>query len=177
METASSVQSAIRFTTTPSATPSFGGRSQRTWKRIGNDSVFFCTNDFSVYLERIRRNGVWGDDLEIRAMEELIDRSIEIYVAESKEDGTVEPLKTNFDEELTGADVTPIKLSYHGSSHYNSVVDERHPLPIAPRDTSVIYDVRHKRHMDEPPPAIQSSSRRSSFGMTMRGGGWRRKKR
>jgi len=137
----------------------------------------FCTNDFSVYLERIRRNGVWGDDLEIRAMEELIDRSIEIYVAESKEDGTVEPLKTNFDEELTGADVTPIKLSYHGSSHYNSVVDERHPLPIAPRDTSVIYDVRHKRHMDEPPPATQSSSRRSSFGMTMRGGGWRRKKR
>ena len=58
-----------------------------------------------------------------------------------------------------------------------TVVDEKTALPIAPRETSVIYDVRHKRHMDEPPPTTQPSSRRSSFGMTMRGGGWRRKKR
>ena len=39
----------------------------------------------------------------------------------------------------------PIQLSYHGQSHYNSVVDPRTPLPLAPLSTSYIRQGRMLR--------------------------------
>ncbi len=68
---------------------------------------------FDEYLERKRKDGVWGDDLEIQALSEIYDRSIQIYAYSGEPMRTFHEVSTNNQE--------PIKLSYHGSSHYNSV--------------------------------------------------------
>ena len=44
----------------------------------------FCTfvaEDFSRYLRRMRKPGVWGDDLEIRALEECFDRYNQLFIS------------------------------------------------------------------------------------------------
>jgi len=106
--------------------------------------VFVADEDFSAYLARVRADGVWGDDLEIRALEELLDRPVAIYSAEAPGLG---PMNTHFGDELRGLkDVDPIKLSYHGHSHYNSVVDATIPLPLDERTTKVILKNREKQH-------------------------------
>ena len=66
----------------------------------------------------MEKPGVWGDDVEIRALEEILDRIIRIYSSESK---TMEPINKNFEEELKG--VSPVNLTYHGNRHYNSLVE------------------------------------------------------
>jgi OTU domain-containing protein 5 len=66
-----------------------------------------------AYVTRKRLNGVWGDDIEIQAISEIYDRPIEIY-AYSKD-----PMRT-FHEHIGPHE--PFRLSYHGASHYNSIV-------------------------------------------------------
>jgi len=68
---------------------------------------------FDEYLERKRKDGVWGDDLEIQALSEIYDRSIQIYAYSGEPMRTFHEVSTNNQE--------PIRLSYHGSSHYNSI--------------------------------------------------------
>lgn len=68
---------------------------------------------FYLYLENKKKDGVWGDDVEIQAMSEIYNRPIEIYVYSSK------PIRTF--HETSFNDNEPIRLSYHGKSHYNSV--------------------------------------------------------
>lgn len=106
-----------------------------------NRFAVFCVDNFDDYLQRMSRPGEWADDLEIRALEELFDRPIQIFRAESYD---LEPMKTHFDEEELVKDVVPIKLSYHGRSHYNSVHDVRHPVPLPPRNSHVLADVRSR---------------------------------
>lgn len=65
------------------------------------------------YVSRKRMNGIWGDDLEIQALSEIYNRPIEIYAYQT------EPMRT-FHETDGGEE--PIRLSYHGQSHYNSIV-------------------------------------------------------
>lgn len=70
---------------------------------------------------RIERE--WGGDPEIRAMEEIYDRPFEIYEVVGNGEST-EQRQIHFNDlpekELEG--VEPIRLSYHGQNHYNSVV-------------------------------------------------------
>lgn len=75
---------------------------------VGSDS-----QKVESYVARKRQNGIWGDDLEIQALSEIYNRPIEIY-AYSKE-----PMRT-FHEKFGSHE--PFRLSYHGSSHYNSIV-------------------------------------------------------
>ena len=76
-------------------------------------------------------NGVWGDDIELQAMSEVYDRPIEIYAYRA------EPMRT-FHEEQNGQGnlKEPIRLSYHGNEHYNSVIkyqktpDDKRYIPL-----------------------------------------------
>mmetsp|Transcript_18605 Transcript_18605/g.34471 ORF Transcript_18605/g.34471 Transcript_18605/m.34471 type:complete len:560 (-) Transcript_18605:113-1792(-) len=80
--------------------------------------------EFDAYLATKRTLGVWGDDPEVRAMEELYDRPIEVYLV-SGDGSCIEPLKLHFEGDLPEAaltDVLPIRLSFHGDNHYNSVI-------------------------------------------------------
>ena len=67
-----------------------------------------------AYIQRKRKLGIWGDNLEIQALSEIYNRPIEIYVNIDK------PIRsfcnTSIDKKY------PIKISYHGNKHYNSMV-------------------------------------------------------
>jgi len=69
--------------------------------------------DFKSYADNMRKSGAWGDHLEIQAMSEIYERPIFVYAYSTT------PLRTYRDDQ---ADRIPIRLSYHFSSHYNSVV-------------------------------------------------------
>lgn len=71
---------------------------------------------FTEYIARKRQDGVWGDDVEIEAMSEIYGISIVIFAYDNK------PLRT-FHEDVDTTKVREIKLSYHGRSHYNSIVE------------------------------------------------------
>jgi len=80
--------------------------------------------NFDYYVAMKRRDGVWGDDVEIQALSEIYCRNVEIF------SHSLEPLKTfheNEDNNLRRIerkkdDTLPIRLSYHGRAHYNSIV-------------------------------------------------------
>ncbi|CAM9737471.1 unnamed protein product, partial [Sphacelaria rigidula] len=90
----------------------------------------FVPEDFRDYLYKIRQPGVWGDDLEIRALEEMFDRPIEIFSSDAED---LRPMKIDFEASSLDGETAPIKLSYHGQSHYNSVRDVKMKYPLQPR--------------------------------------------
>jgi hypothetical protein len=69
----------------------------------------------------MEKPGVWGDDVEIRALEEILDRIIRIYSSESK---TMEPINKNLEEDALLKDVSPVNITYHGKRHYNALVEQ-----------------------------------------------------
>lgn len=75
----------------------------------------FVVGDYDQYLERKKQHGVWGDDLEIQALSEIYNRSVEIYAYRAQ------PMRTFHEEKRRGS--KPIRLSYHGNEHYNSIVE------------------------------------------------------
>mmetsp|Transcript_15040 Transcript_15040/g.17024 ORF Transcript_15040/g.17024 Transcript_15040/m.17024 type:complete len:584 (-) Transcript_15040:173-1924(-) len=119
----------------------------------------YCGN-VARYVRRMKKLGEWGDDPEIRAMEELYDRPMEMYQCRGNGSDT-KPMQIHFVGDLPEKgleDVEPIRLSYHGRCHYNSVV----PLELisqmknetlvwkAPvrRKEMVIYEHRQKMVQD-----------------------------
>lgn len=84
---------------------------------IASQSYFFQSfidnENIKDYVLRLKHNGEWGGDIEIQAMAEIYNRPIEIYAY------TTTP-KRVYRNHLHHA---PIRLSYHFSSHYNSVVE------------------------------------------------------
>jgi hypothetical protein len=91
---------------------------------------------FDAYVANKRQLKVWGDDPEVRAMEELYDRPMEVFLVAG--DGTrTEPLKVHFDGDLPPdlqGPCEPIRLSFHGDNHYNSVI--KHVLAKDGKDVS-----------------------------------------
>ncbi|CAJ0600088.1 unnamed protein product [Cylicocyclus nassatus] len=81
----------------------------------------FVAEDFSSYLARKRRLGQHGNHVELQAISEMCARPIEIYEYSEIPRNIFYPAINRLEV------LVPIRLSYHGSSHYNSVVD-----PYAP---------------------------------------------
>ena len=68
----------------------------------------------SAYIQRKRKNGIWGDNLEIQALSEIYNRPIEIYKDVNK---TLSSLcNESFNKKY------PIRISYIDKKHYNSIV-------------------------------------------------------
>ena len=115
-------------------------------RKIGR-ALVDSESKFIAYIEKIAQDGVWGDDPEIRAMEEMLDRPFEIYVAEL-EDGGKRPRKIHLQESFpqTVNELQPIRLSYHGKTHYNSIESKTSPVPLMPdwkeQESQLIYDWR-----------------------------------
>lgn len=100
--------------------------------------------DFSAYVEARRRDGEWGDHVELHALCELLNRDIEVY-AFGEERGVQRPLHI-ITPSGRAAEAAPaaaassasaaapkpqgvIRLSFHGKNHYNSVVPRHPPHP------------------------------------------------
>ena len=74
---------------------------------------------FHLYVADMRKWGRWGDDPEIQAMSELYHRPVEIWAY----DPQIGARKLRTFHEATSATnpLPPIRLSYYGGSHYDSV--------------------------------------------------------
>ena len=85
----------------------------------------FIEGDFNNYINEKRKNGTWGDDIELEALSEIYNRPIEIYSGSTKplrsfhEDKKFYLDKNNKNKDIV---LTPIRISYHGKKHYNSIV-------------------------------------------------------
>lgn len=75
----------------------------------------YVTEDFDRYVNRKRRDYVHGNHIEMQAMSEMYNRTVEVFCY-----GT-EPINIFHGKHKT--DNEPIRLSYHRGSHYNSIVD------------------------------------------------------
>ena len=73
------------------------------------------TEDVNRYISRKRQDTCHGNHIEIIAIAEIYNRPIEVY------EYSIEP-KNTF-QGVFQTDNEPIRLSYHGRNHYNSVVD------------------------------------------------------
>ncbi|CAH8566191.1 unnamed protein product [Dicrocoelium dendriticum] len=78
----------------------------------------YVTEEFDHYINRKRASTCYGNHIEIQAIAELYNRPVEIY------HDSVEPINV-FHAEYSKE--FPIRLSYHGRVHYNSVVDPYKP--------------------------------------------------
>ena len=93
--------------------------------------------EFDNYINMKSQSGVWGDDVELQAISEIYNRPIEIY------SGSDKPLKTfhenvkefnlkkeNEDNKEEKIEITPIRISYHGHEHYNSIIPRKNNYKI-----------------------------------------------
>ena len=80
------------------------------------------------YIEWKRRNGTWGDDVEIHALSEIYEAPIEIYAYSNT------PMRTFSESRRNEGRI--IRISYHARSHYNSIVD----LSISREEDRILSD-------------------------------------
>ncbi|CAF1193160.1 unnamed protein product [Rotaria sordida] len=79
----------------------------------------YITEDFDQYITRKRRQNCHGNHIEMIALSELYNRPIEVY------EYSIEPI--NIVHGMYKTDNEPIRLSYHCSVHYNSIIDPWRP--------------------------------------------------
>ena len=103
----------------------------------------FCTGNFVQHIKDIAVVGYSGDDLEIRALEEVLDRVFHVFrLSTSGSDIQAIPAGTNMEEMKLLAHVEPIKLLSHGKGHYSSVVNQVEPAPLGERVTKLLVNYR-----------------------------------
>ena len=86
-------------------------------------------DDFLKYVAFKRRNAVWGDDPEVQALCELYDRPAEIWAYDATHGAR--KLRTFHENCGQGRQRPPMRLSYYGGGHYDSVVSSADPPPLS----------------------------------------------
>ncbi|KAJ8608324.1 hypothetical protein CTAYLR_009413 [Chrysophaeum taylorii] len=74
----------------------------------------YVAMDFASYVAEKRRDGSWGDEPELQALCELYDRPAQVW---SYNAGGAKVLRA-----FHGTDCPPMRLSYYGGGHYDSIV-------------------------------------------------------
>lgn len=70
----------------------------------------YITEDFNAYVQRKRRDGVYGNHVEIQAISEMYNRPVHVYDVHGSAD---EPMNA-FATSTEGEPGAPLRLSYHG---------------------------------------------------------------
>ncbi len=83
---------------------------------------------FHLYVGAKRRLACWGDDPEIQAMSELYDRPAEIWAYDPQIGAR--KLRTFHEATSATAPLPPMRLSYYGGGHYDSVCGRDHRQAI-----------------------------------------------
>lgn len=76
----------------------------------------FVTEDIDNYVARKRANHVHGNHIEIQAMSEMYNRSVELYCYQ------LEPINIFNSDQINNGN-EPLRLSYQRCSHYNAILD------------------------------------------------------
>ncbi|XP_044167678.1 LOW QUALITY PROTEIN: OTU domain-containing protein 5-A-like [Acropora millepora] len=79
----------------------------------------YVTEDFNGYIMRKRESHCHGNHVEIQAMCEIYNRTIEVYQY------STEPI--NIFHSSYKTDYEPIRVSYHNGVHYNAVLNPNKP--------------------------------------------------
>lgn len=106
-------------------------RSQEAERAFFEPYVEGNMDDFLAYVAAKRQNAVWGDDPEVQALCELYDRPAEIWAYEAQHGAR--KLRTFHENCGESRQRPPMRLSYYGGGHYDSVVSLAEPVPSAPR--------------------------------------------
>ncbi|KDO18068.1 hypothetical protein SPRG_16510 [Saprolegnia parasitica CBS 223.65] len=120
----------------------------------------FVVGDMPAFLRYVahkRTQGVWGDDPELQALCELYDRPLYVFVHDPRVGASV--LRT-FHEASTNPR-PPMRVSFYGGGHYDSVVHRRsHALHLL-RDPPGTYEALRladmQRHLSEESDALERS--------------------
>jgi hypothetical protein len=105
----------------------------------------YCTDNIEQHIRDIGRDGCPGDELEIRVLEEVLDRILHVYNIDTVGlDMKPIPMNLNEDEVALTVNVKPIKIINIGNSVYSSVVDELEPFPLSEKVTNKLSDFRSK---------------------------------
>jgi OTU domain-containing protein 5 len=84
----------------------------------------YITQDFDAYVARKRRERVFGNHVEIQAISEIYNRPVHVYDLHG--DGE-EPMNIYASATEGSGAGAPLRLSYHGRSHYNALFDPAQP--------------------------------------------------
>mmetsp|Transcript_8068 Transcript_8068/g.10706 ORF Transcript_8068/g.10706 Transcript_8068/m.10706 type:complete len:624 (+) Transcript_8068:104-1975(+) len=109
-------------------------------------------DEYLRYIEIKRRNGIWGDDPEVQAMCELYDRPAEIWAYDPN--NGARKLRTFHETRADQQQRPPMRLSYYGGGHYDSI-------QAADHSQTIISDRLPGETEDE---AIIRSRRRNTIG-------------
>lgn len=97
------------------------------------ESEYFCNyiddgkKGLQRYIQWKRRDGCWGDHLEIAAMCELYDRPAEIWSGRgNKTLQTPRDHPTHNANASASSAIPVIRLSYYGGFHYDSIIGNNH---------------------------------------------------
>ncbi len=115
---------------------------------------------FHLYLADKRKFACWGDDPEIRAMSELYDRPVEIWAYDQQIGAR--KLRTFHEATSATAPQPPIRLSYYGGSHYDSVCDIDHQQAILQLNPGAQEDNK-TRSFRANPLAVNTNSEREAL--------------
>ncbi|KAL7692700.1 putative OTU domain-containing protein 5/Otubain-like deubiquitinase 1 [Plasmopara halstedii] len=83
---------------------------------------------FMRYLRYKRRDGVWGDDPELQALCELYDRPAEVFAYDPQ--NGFRKLRCFHENSGLARSRPPIRLSYYGGGHYDSLVGPDHQVNL-----------------------------------------------
>ena len=94
--------------------------------------------EFDNYINMKSKLGVWGDDVELQAISEIYNRPIEIYSGSNKPLKTFHENMNEFNLKKENEDIkneekikiSPIRISYHGKEHYNSIIPRKNNYEI-----------------------------------------------
>eukprot|EP00644_Phytophthora_capsici_P014955 jgi/Phyca11/577359/estExt2_Genewise1.C_PHYCAscaffold_1090016 len=95
---------------------------------------------FMRYLRHKRRDGVWGDDPELQALCELYDRPAEVFAYDPQQG--FRKLRCFHENSGIARSRPPIRLSYYGGGHYDSLVGPGHQANLV-RETPGQWEQRH----------------------------------
>ncbi|KAG2917468.1 hypothetical protein PC115_g10715 [Phytophthora cactorum] len=95
---------------------------------------------FMRYLSYKRRDGVWGDDPELQALCELYDRPAEVFAYDPQQG--FRKLRCFHENSALSRTRPPIRLSYYGGGHYDSLVGTDHQSNLIREDPGQ-WEQRH----------------------------------
>ncbi|GMF40158.1 unnamed protein product [Phytophthora fragariaefolia] len=95
---------------------------------------------FMRYLNYKRRDGVWGDDPELQALCELYDRPAEVFAYDPVQG--FRKLRCFHENTALSRSRPPIRLSYYGGGHYDSLVGTDHEANLI-HETPGQWEQRH----------------------------------
>jgi hypothetical protein len=97
-------------------------------------AMFANDEGYQKYIRKQRHLGVWGDDPEIRACEEMLDVRIEVWNSSLKTSGGLEPSTIHLSGSLPPSaeleKACVVRISLHGNNHYNSIILDSNEPPL-----------------------------------------------